>query len=54
VTVLAHDVGRWTLQDSLDVQLMAKERLRPEFALKAGKRHAADSPLLFESTKGVA
>ncbi len=54
VTVLSHDVGRWTLQDSLGVQLMAKERLRPEFALKAGKRHAADSPLLFESTKGVA
>ena len=54
VSVLAHDVGRWTLQDSLGVQLTAKARLRPEFALKAGKRHAADSPLLFESTKAEA
>jgi dihydroorotase len=54
VSVLARDVGQWTLQDSLGAQLPATERLRPEFALKAGRLHPADSPLLFESTKGVA
>jgi hypothetical protein len=54
VSVLARDVGRWTLQDSLGAQLPASERLRPEFALKDGRLHQADSPLLFESTNGVA
>jgi dihydroorotase len=49
VSVLARDVGRWTLQDSLGAQLTANERLRPEFALKDGRLHQADSPLLFES-----
>jgi dihydroorotase len=53
VSVLARDVGRWTLEDSLGVQLIANERLRPEFALKDGRLHSCDSPLLFESTKGV-
>ena len=53
VSVLARDVGRWTLEDSLGVQLIANERLRPEFALKDGRLHSSDSPLLFESTKGV-
>lgn len=50
VSVLARDVGRWTLEDSLGEQLATSERLRPEFALKAGAMHRADSPLLFEST----
>lgn len=54
VSVLARDVGRWTLEDSLGVQLTANERLRPEFALKDGRLHSSDSPLLFESTKGGA
>jgi dihydroorotase len=54
VSVLARDTGRWELEDSLGEKLTATERLRPEFALKAGVRHAADSPLLFESAKGVA
>ena len=49
VTVLARDAGRFTLEDSLGVQLVAGERLRPEFALKAGRLHRADSSLLFES-----
>ena len=49
VSVLARDVGRFTLEDSLGVQLVASERLRPEFALKDGRLHRADSPLLFES-----
>jgi dihydroorotase len=54
VTVLARDVGRWTLEDSLGAKLTSNERLRPEFALKDGRLHSSDSPLLFESTKGVA
>jgi dihydroorotase len=53
VTVLARDVGRWTLQDSLGAQLTVHERLRPEFALRAGRLHRADSPLLFESAEDV-
>ena len=31
------------------IQLVAGERLRPEFALTAGRLHRADSSLLFES-----
>ena len=54
VSVLARDVGRFTLEDSLGVQLVATERLRPEFALKDGRLHRADSPLLFESADPVA
>jgi dihydroorotase len=54
VSVLARDVGQWTLQDSLGAQLTAEERLRPELAIKGGTVHQADSPLLFESTEGVA
>lgn len=54
VSVLARDVGRWTLQDSLGAQITASERLRPELAVKGGKIYQADSPLLFESTEGVA
>ncbi|MBI2206130.1 MAG: amidohydrolase/deacetylase family metallohydrolase [Candidatus Rokubacteria bacterium] len=54
VSVLARDVGRWSLEDSLGVTLGATERLRPDFALKAGVMHRADSPLLFESLTEVA
>jgi dihydroorotase len=54
VSVLARDVGRFTLEDSLGVQLVAEQRLRPEFALKDGRLHRADSPLLFESADVVA
>ena len=54
VSVLARDAGRFTLEDSLGVRLVASERLRPEFALKDGRLHSSDSPLLFESTKEVA
>jgi dihydroorotase len=54
VSVLARDVGRWMLEDSVGTRITASERLRPEFALKAGTVHQSDSPLLFESTKGVA
>ena len=54
VSVLARDVGRWTLEDSLGERITAGERLRPELTIKAGKVYRADSPLLQESTKGVA
>jgi dihydroorotase len=54
VSVLARDTGRWTLEDSLGQRITTSERLRPEFALKGGTVHQADSPLLFESTVGVA
>ena len=54
VSVLACDAGSWTLEDSLGTQITASRRLRPEFALKAGKVYRADSPLLLESTEGVA
>lgn len=54
VSVLARDTGRWKLQDSLGAEITATERLRPEFALRAGAIHRADSPLLFESAKDVA
>jgi dihydroorotase len=54
VSVLARDFGRFTLEDSLGVRITANERLRPEFALKDGRLHRADSPLLWESTQTVA
>jgi dihydroorotase len=54
VSVLAFDAGSWTLEDSLGAQIAVSQRLRPEFALKAGKVYRADSPLLSESTEGVA
>ena len=54
VTVLARDVGRFTLEDSLGVTLSASERLRPVLAIRAGTVHQADASLLVESTKDVA
>jgi dihydroorotase len=54
VSVLACEAGSWTLEDSLGEQITASERLRPELAVKAGKVYRADSPLLSESTEGVA
>ncbi|HVB16547.1 MAG TPA: amidohydrolase/deacetylase family metallohydrolase [Stellaceae bacterium] len=40
--------GDWTLIDSERVKYPAKQILHPEFALRAGKLHRADSPLLPE------
>ena len=37
-----------------DALMTVAKRLRPEFALKDGRLHSSDSPLLFESTKEVA
>jgi dihydroorotase len=38
--------GDWTLVDSDRVTRKAKQLIHPEFALRAGKLHRADSPLL--------
>lgn len=38
--------GDWTLVDSDSVTKKAKQLIHPEFALRAGKMHRADSPLL--------
>jgi len=54
VSVLARDAGEWILRDAVGGQIRITERLRPEFALRAGTLHRADSPLLFESTREVA
>ncbi len=54
VSVIALDKGEWRLQDSLGQALTTTQRIRPEFALRAGVLHRADSPLLFESTREVA
>jgi dihydroorotase len=40
--------GRWTLVDSERVEFPAGQLLHPEFAVRAGKIHRADSPLLPE------
>jgi dihydroorotase len=49
ISVLGLDKGRWTLEDSLGTQIVARERLRPVMAIRAGTVVEADSPLLFES-----
>jgi dihydroorotase len=54
VSVLSLDSGKWTLEDSLGNQIVGTQRLRPEFALRAGVVMQADSPLLFESTAKAA
>jgi len=38
--------GNWTLVDSDQVTHKAKQLIHPEFAIRAGKFHRADSPLL--------
>jgi len=38
--------GDWTLVDSERVTHKARQLIHPEFALRAGKPHRADSPLL--------
>jgi dihydroorotase len=38
--------GDWTLVDSEQVTHKARQLIHPEFALRAGKHHRADSPLL--------
>ena len=54
VSVLNLDEGDWTLQDSLGVRIAATKRLRPVLALRAGKPHRPDSPLLVEAVPEVA
>jgi len=38
--------GNWTLVDSEQITRKAKQLIHPEFAVRAGKLHRADSPLL--------
>jgi dihydroorotase len=54
VTVIACERGAWRVTDSLGATLEIPERLRPEFCLRAGIVHRADSSLLAESTADVA
>jgi dihydroorotase len=54
VSVIARDAGTWVLRDCLGSAITVGERLRPEFALRAGVLHRADSSLLAESTADVA
>jgi dihydroorotase len=54
ISVLARDVGSWTLEDSVGATLATRERLRPEFTVKSGTIHRADSSLLLESAQDVA
>jgi dihydroorotase len=54
ISVLARDVGSWTLEDSVGVKLTARERLRAEVTVKSGTIHRPDSSLLVESTRDVA
>ena len=54
VSVLAIDEGDWTLQDSLGVCIKTDKRLRPVLALRAGKVHRSQSPLLEERVPEVA
>jgi len=42
--------GKWTLVDSERVDFPARQLLHPEFAVRGGKMHRADSPLLPEFT----
>jgi dihydroorotase len=54
VSVLAIDDGDFVLQDSLGVRIPATKRLRPVLALRAGKVHRPESPLLVEEVPEVA
>lgn len=46
ISVLRVIDGNWTLVDSDSVTKKATQLIHPEFALRAGKPHRADSPLL--------
>ena len=54
VSVLRVDRGTWVLEDSVGEKLPARERLRPVLAVRRGKIHRPDSPLLFESASSPA
>ena len=54
VSVLAIDDGDFVLQDSIGVRIPATKRLRPVLALRAGKVHRPESPLLVEEVPEVA
>jgi dihydroorotase len=54
VSVLAIDEDDWTLQDSLGIRIKTDKRLRPVLALRAGKVHRSQSPLLREQVPEAA
>jgi dihydroorotase len=54
VTVLSRHQGQWRVTDSLGATIEIPERLGPDFCLRAGVLHRADSSLLAESTADVA
>jgi hypothetical protein len=54
VSVLAREPGPWRVTDCLGATLEIPERLHPDFCLRAGVVHRADSSLLVESTADVA
>ena len=54
VTVIAREPGSWRVTDCLGSTIELSERLRPDFCLRAGVVHPADSSLLAESTADVA
>lgn len=48
VSVLREEIGSFRVQDTLGVELNADRRLRPDFMLRAGRRHDPHSVLLPE------
>jgi len=46
VTVLGDERGRWVLRDNEKTQVIAERMLRPLFCLRAGRRFAAEAPIL--------
>ena len=54
VSVIAREPGSWRVTDCLGSAIELPERLRPEFCLRDGVVHPADSSLLSESTADVA
>jgi dihydroorotase len=46
VSVLADDRGRWILRDNQNHQVVTDRMLSPALCLRAGKRFAADAPIL--------
>jgi len=46
VSVLADERGKWVLRDNEGTPVTAERRLTPAFCLRAGRRVAADAPIL--------
>jgi dihydroorotase len=46
VSVLHDERGSWTLTDNERTKVQANRLLRPDFCLRAGKRHDSDASIL--------